>query len=157
MTSSPSGLQTLLDTCLRYANANSITFNSNKSVYMVFKPTRYRLFCPSMRMNDDVINPSDNVKYLGVILNDKLRDDDDMSKHLRNLYARSNVIIRKFHHCSIEVKCELFISYCVPTTNIHTLNYALLTIICTEDYLDCENMTAPVLCMHLIMSIIWIL
>ena len=36
-----------------------------------------------MRMNDDVINPSDNVKYLGVILNDKLRDDDDMSKHLR--------------------------------------------------------------------------
>ena len=32
-----------------------------------------------MRMNDDIINPSDNVKYLGVILNDKLRDDDDMS------------------------------------------------------------------------------
>ena len=62
-TSGPSGIHTLLDTCLRYANANSITFKSNKSVYMVFKPARYRLFCPSMRMNDDIINPSDNVKY----------------------------------------------------------------------------------------------
>ena len=24
-------------------------------------------------------------------------------------------------------------------TNVHTLSYALLTIICTEDYLDCEK------------------
>ena len=42
-----------------------------------------------------------------------------MSKHLRNFYARSNVIIRKFHHCSIEVKCELFRSYRVPTYCSH--------------------------------------
>ena len=66
-------------------------------------------------MNDALINPSDNVKYLGVILNDKLRDDDDMSKHLRNFYVRFNVIIRKFYHCLIETKCELFRSYCLPT------------------------------------------
>ena len=40
-------------------------------------------------MNGDVVNPSDNVNYLGVILNDKLRYDDNMS---RNVYARFNVI-----------------------------------------------------------------
>ena len=35
--------------------------------------------------------------------------------------------------------------------------HALLTIVCTDDYLDCENMITPVLCMLLIMLIIWIL
>ena len=32
----------------------------------------------------------------------------DILRHLRNFYARSNSIIRKFHHCSVVVKLRLF-------------------------------------------------
>ena len=52
-------------------------------------------------------------------------------------------------------------TYCshlwVHYNKVHTLNYALLAIIGTDDYLDCENMIAPVLYMLLIMLIIWIM
>ena len=51
-------------------------------------------------------------KYLGVIICNDLKDDRDILRQLRNLYARSNGIIRKFHHGSVGVKLRLFHAYC---------------------------------------------
>ena len=51
-------------------------------------------------------------KYLGVIICNDLKDDGDILRHLRNLFARSNSIIRKCHHCSVSVKRHLFHAYC---------------------------------------------
>ena len=31
-----------------------------------------------------------------------------------NFYARSNVIFRKFHHCSASIKVNLIKTYCAP-------------------------------------------
>ena len=45
-----------------------------------------------------------------IICND-LKDDGDILRHFRNLYARSNRIIRTFHHCSVGVKLRLFHAY----------------------------------------------
>ena len=43
-----------------------------------------------------------------------MKDDADMSRHLRSFYARSNVIFRKFHHCSASIKVNLIKTYCAP-------------------------------------------
>ena len=41
-----------------------------------------------------------------------LKDDDNILRHLPNLYAISNSIIRTFHHCSVGVKLNMFHPYC---------------------------------------------
>ena len=38
--------------------------------------------------------------------------DDDILRQMRNLYIRSNKLLRTFHYCSSDVKLELFKSYC---------------------------------------------
>ena len=40
------------------------------------------------------------------------QDDEDMLRQMRNLYIRSNKLLRTFHYCSFYVKLELFKSYC---------------------------------------------
>ena len=41
-----------------------------------------------------------------------LGSDEDMLRQMRNLYIRSNKLLRTFHYCSTDVKLELFKSYC---------------------------------------------
>ena len=87
---SPSGLQKLLNICGNFGKENCITFNSMKSVYIVFKPKKFKLFIPDMIFNSTNLKPSVNVKYLGFKLNETLCDGDDILKDLRALYIRSN-------------------------------------------------------------------
>ena len=37
-----------------------------------------------------------------------------MSRYLRSFYTRSNIIFRKFHHCSASIKVNLIKTYCAP-------------------------------------------
>ena len=50
----------------------------------------------------------------GVMLSNDMKDDADMNRHMRSFYARSNVIFRKFHHCSASIKVNLIKTYCAP-------------------------------------------
>ncbi len=119
MSASPSGLQQIMNICTNYASENDITFNHKKSMCMVFKPARYKLKCPDMNLNGVKLSYVENAKYLGVILNDKCNDNDDLQRHLRSFYARSNTLLRKFHHCSTQIKLSLFQTYCVPSYCSH--------------------------------------
>ena len=83
-----------------------------KSLCMVFKPRRFNLKCPDIYMNLAYVKEA---KYLGMIICSDLKDDGDILRHLRNVYTRSNSIIRKFHHCSVGVKLRLFHAYCCTT------------------------------------------
>ena len=40
------------------------------------------------------------------------QDYDDMLRQIRTLYIRYNKLLRTFHYCSIDVKLELFRSFC---------------------------------------------
>ena len=42
------------------------------------------------------------------------QDDDDMLRQMRTLYIRLNKLLRTFHYCTIDVKLELFRSFCIP-------------------------------------------
>ncbi len=38
-------------------------------------------------------------------------DDDDMKREIRLMFVRTNLLIRKFHRCSLRVKVMLFRAY----------------------------------------------
>ena len=44
---------------------NDIVFNSLKSVYIVYRPKRYKLFCPTVSLPLDRLNRITETKYLG--------------------------------------------------------------------------------------------
>ena len=45
---------------------------------------------------------TDNYKYLGHIINSKLKDDPGIMKRTNYLYARANTIMRKFSSASLQ-------------------------------------------------------
>ena len=54
------------------------------------------------------------VNIWGDTINDKMEDDADMYRQRRMFYAQANMLVRKFHYCSVEVKINLFRAYCTP-------------------------------------------
>ena len=51
---------------------------------------------------------------MGHILTNTLRNDKDILRQRRVLYAQGNILVKKFHMCNIEVKIQLFRTYCTP-------------------------------------------
>ena len=49
--------------------------------------------------------------YPGHILKNKFTDDDDIKREIRNLFVRTNLLVRRFSKCNIAVKLLLFKSY----------------------------------------------
>ena len=54
------------------------------------------------------------VKYLGHIITDSFKDNDDILRQRRVLYGQANMLKKNFFMCSVEVKIQLFRSYCTP-------------------------------------------
>ena len=57
-------------------------------------------------------NKIDLTKYLGVLLHYKMKITIDVSRQTRRLYVQVNMLIRNITHCSQDVKCMLFKTYC---------------------------------------------
>ena len=103
-------MQQLLDICNDYGVANDITFNTLKSVCLVFRPAK--LFCPRVHIGRAQLEYVYDAKYLGFMFCGNKKDDCVMLRQLRTLYAKSNGIIRTFSNCTIDVKLLLIKSYC---------------------------------------------
>ena len=55
----------------------------------------------------------DKFKYLGHIISNDQRDDEDVLREVRGLFTRrTNILARKFKMCSVAVKTVLFKSFC---------------------------------------------
>jgi len=110
-------LQDLLSVLYSNANEINLSCNLNKTVCMMFKPkNRNRIIAdvfPTLSVGDCCINFVTTFKYLGHILNDNLRDDDDIQREVKNMYVRTNILLRKFGKCSFNVKLKLFRTYCL--------------------------------------------
>ena len=112
-----SAMQHLLN--VLYAQINMIDMNCNvqKTVCMVFKPKkRDRVIAssfPMFRIGDNSIQFVSEFKYLGHLLNNRMTDDDDIQREVKNMFIRTNVLMRRFGHCSVLVKLNLFRSYCM--------------------------------------------
>ena len=82
--------------CYDFSQDNDIIFNSLKSVYVVFKPKRYKLFCPPMYLHKEKLYLVLETKYLGCFLSEDKTDDSEIFKQIRTIYIRSNKLLRMF-------------------------------------------------------------
>ena len=83
-------MQQLLDIC---NVANNITFNPLKSVCLVFRPVKYKLFCPRVHIGSAQLEYVYDAKYLGFMFCENKKDDYELLRQLRTLYANSYKII----------------------------------------------------------------
>jgi hypothetical protein len=110
---SPKALQTLINVCINFAKDHDLVFNTKKTKFMYIKSDNLRnLFVPTFYIGETVITMVHDETYLGYILNECFTDDDHMMKEMRNLFARGNMLMRNFSHCSEDVKIALFKTFC---------------------------------------------
>ncbi|CAG9133925.1 unnamed protein product [Plutella xylostella] len=110
---STGGLVKLLGACEQYAEKHGLKYNVTKSEIMIFK-TENKLpqEIPSFLLCKNQLNRVTRFKYLGHIVTDDLKDDEDIERERRALAVRANMLARRFARCTKEVKVTLFRAYC---------------------------------------------
>ena len=68
---------------------------------------------PAFQLGDKILQFAKECKYLGHILTNTDMDDVDIKKEIRNMFMRTNILIRKYSKCSVIVKILLFKSFCL--------------------------------------------
>lgn len=106
------GIQKLLNVCTNFADEYDILFNEKKSQCLCYQPSGLKLNPPQVAMNGKCIQDVQSAKYLGHQLSSDMSDNVNIQRQLRSVYARGNMLLRKFGKCSKEVKLYLFRTYC---------------------------------------------
>lgn len=110
---SPCSLQSLLDICQDFARSNDLVYNTKKTFCICVKPKWLKdLIVPSLYLGGDVIKLTPEHKYLGMFISNDRKDDLDIKRQVRGIYARGNALLKRFKHCNDQVKVKLFNSYC---------------------------------------------
>ena len=90
-------MQNLLDVCHNLGTENDISFNHLKS---------------SVNMGSETLRFVNETNYFRFTFCNLNKDDKDILRQMRYVYARSNRLLRMFNNCSIDVKIGLLNSYC---------------------------------------------
>jgi len=110
---SPSALQKLLNICDGFATMYDIKYNVKKSFVMCIRSKQWKqLYIPECYLDGNALKQTSTHKYLGVFLSEHLNDTFDVLRQRKSIFARGNVLISRFKHCSDDVKAQLFKSYC---------------------------------------------
>jgi len=116
------GLQTLIDNMLLCAQSIDMACNAGKTICMVVNPQcRSRMVStsfPLFTLESSQLQFVSSFRYLGHIITNTLSDKDDIQREIKSMFFRTNILIRKFSHCSFTVKCSLFRSYCLSLYDI---------------------------------------
>ena len=105
-------LQELLNICHSYSISVDVNFNPLKSFFIGFTPKRFKLSLPRININSAHILYTDYIKYPGITFTSSHKDDNDIIRQMRILYARANIIVRLFHFCNSDVLLELGKNFC---------------------------------------------
>ena len=115
MSPSVAGLYKLIHICESFGLSHDVLFNNKKSTIMSFRAGNLKdAQLPLHTINGDVLCDSACVKYLGHFICSDLSDDTDILRQRRCLTIQGNILLRKFHMCSIGVRLALFRSFCSP-------------------------------------------
>ncbi len=114
------GMQKMLKICTKYGVEYDIKYNAIKSHMMIVRSVddKNAIF-PDFKLCDNILKICSEAKYLGHMFTDNAMDDDDIMRQRRKLYARGNMLVRKFHMCSPDVKVALLRAYCTPLYTAH--------------------------------------
>ena len=112
---------TILNKYVNYFNMNKLTLNETKTKYMVFTQSKNSSNVPVVTINNSALERVKSIKFLGVILNDKLRWDEHkvyiktkISKNIGILnkcrkILKLNDIISMYNSFILP-----YLSYCLP-------------------------------------------
>ena len=110
-------MQLLLNILHSSAISINLSCNISKCVSMMFKPQDCKWIVansfPLFQIGTNKINFVKQFKYLGHILSDTCSDNEDIFREVRSCFMRTNILKRKFNHCSYSVKILLFKTYCL--------------------------------------------
>lgn len=110
---SVSALRALLGVCESFAASHGLLYNTKKSQFMVFKAgNKCPNIVPPISLYKEPLERVYKFKYLGHIVTDGLRDDDDIDRERRALSVRANMLAHRFSSCTDTVKITLFKAYC---------------------------------------------
>ena len=85
---------------------------------MIFCCKKFKdIHVPSFELNDNILPIVNKCKYIGHVITNDLKGDNDIVKRYKIIYAQGNALIRTFHMCSDHVNCTLFRSFC---TSLYT-------------------------------------
>ena len=70
---------------------------------VAFQPNKSKLFCLNVTLDTNVLEYIGRTKYLGFMSNSNGQDDEDMLRHMHNLYSCSNKLLHTFYYCSSDV------------------------------------------------------
>jgi len=103
--------QCLLNVCADSITKLGMSLNVSKSVTMIYKLYSTAIHVPysftDFTLNGAILNTVDSCKYLGHIISATDDDNLDIVRQMGLLYARTNMLIRKFSKCDINVKLSL--------------------------------------------------
>jgi len=124
-------LQRLLDMRGDYAAENEIALNCNKITGVLICPQKYKQLAPSNDFPNGVrVQFSDHVKYLVVLINASLKDDDDIHKNVKSLCCAAYKLRWTFDQCFSALKTFCFVPIarqCMLANcgaNAHKLEYS---------------------------------
>ena len=99
------------------ASAINMSFNTKKTVCMVFNPVQkckvVAATFPRLTLAGCELSYVDKFKYLGHIIEKDLSDNSDINREIKCLYTRTDIMMRRFHRCSVRVELQLFRTYCM--------------------------------------------
>lgn len=104
---------------LLHINAKLIDMfcNAKKTMCMVFNPKDRKKIIntsfPQFTLDNISLQYASEFKYLGHLISNNFTDDTDIQREVRNMFVRTNILIRRFSRCSTAVKVVLFKSYCL--------------------------------------------
>ena len=89
----------------------------NKTVCMVFLPRNRSCIVssdfPCFYVGSERLQFVTRFKYLVYMVVSSNTDDQDIQREIRNMFVRSNILLRRFTKCSAAVKTVLFRSFCL--------------------------------------------
>jgi len=110
-------MQYLINLLAKCADRIDMLCNTDKTVCMVFPPKDRRKIVnhvfPCFKMNNMNLKYVQQFKYLGHVISNEERDDDDILREVKAMFTHANILTRRFGACSVSVKIALFRSYCI--------------------------------------------
>ena len=134
-------LQSLIDSLLLCAESLHMSCNNSKTVCMILNPQNCSRIVQTsfslLRLGKSDIQYVSSFRYLGHIISDRLCDNDDIQREIKNTFIRTKTLIRTFNRCSFDVKCALFRSYCLSLYDVALWQNCTLT--CINKFRSCYD------------------
>jgi hypothetical protein len=113
---------------------------------MIFDPcSKHNIVCssyPAFSIADCNLLFVEHFKYLGHIIENSMSDDSDINRELKCLFVRANLLCRRFHTCTLQIKLKLFRAFCICFYDTAFYNYTAGVL---SKFIACYNKCAKFL------------